>query len=276
MDGAGTGFHVHLEVFEGPFDVLLSLIARKQLDVTLVALSQVTDEFLAHIRAHGDNWDLDQASGFLVVAATLLDLKVVRLLPTAEVEDEDDLALLEARDLLFARLLQYRAYKQLAAILAERFAAEGVRHPRQVPMEPAFTQLLPEVLLGVDPRRFAAIAARAMTPKAAPVVELGHLHAPKVSVREQAVVLATRLRSLGAATFRTLTADADSTLVVVARFLALLELYREGAVSFEQVAALGELHVRWAASADADAELARWAAETGEADEYDAAEEIDE
>jgi segregation and condensation protein A len=272
-EGAGGSFHVHLEVFEGPFDLLLSLIARKQLDVTLVALAQVTDEFLAHIRANGDEWDLDQASGFLVVAATLLDLKVARLLPSAEVDDEDDLALLEARDLLFARLLQYRAYKQLAGVLADRFAAEGVRHPRQVPMEPAFAQLLPEVLLGVDPVQFAAIAARAMAPKPIPAVELGHLHAPKVSVREQAVLLAGRLRSLGAATFRTLTADADGTLVVVARFLALLELYREGAVSFDQVAALGELHVRWVAGEDVDDELSRWAAESGEADEYDAPEE---
>jgi len=270
---ATGGFHVHLEIFEGPFDLLLSLIARKQLDVTLVALAQVTDEFLAHIRANGSDWDLDQASSFLVVAATLLDLKVARLLPSAEVEDEEDLALLEARDLLFARLLQYRAYKQLAAIFADRFAAEGLRHPRLVPMEPAFAELLPEVLLGVGPQQFAEIAARAMTPRPTPVVELGHLHAPKVSVREQAVLLASRLRNAGAATFRALAADAGSTLVVVARFLALLELYREGAVSFEQVTPLGELHVRWAGSGDAAAELARWAAETGELDEYDAPEE---
>ena len=273
-DANATGsFQVHLEVFEGPFDLLLSLIARKQLDVTLVALAQVTDEFLAHIRARGADWDLDQASSFLVIAATLLDLKVLRLLPTAEIEDEEDLALLEARDLLFARLLQYRAYKQLAAIFAERMAAEGTRHARQVPMEPAFAQLLPEVLLGVDPQQFADIAARAMRPRPAPIVELGHLHAPKVSVREQAVLLAARLRSAGAATFRALTADSGSTLVVVARFLALLELYREGAVSFDQVTPLGELQVRWVANDNADAELARWAAETGETDEYDAVEE---
>jgi segregation and condensation protein A len=266
-------FQVHLEIFEGPFDLLLSLIARKQLDVTLVALAQVTDEFLAHIRSRGTDWDLDQASSFLVVAATLLDLKVVRLLPSAEVEDEEDLALLEARDLLFARLLQYRAYKQLAAIFAGRMASEGTRHPRQVPMEPAFAQLLPEVLLGVDPQQFAEIASRAMRPRPAPVVEIGHLHAPKVSVREQAVLLAARLRAAGAATFRGLTGDSGSTLVVVARFLALLELYREGAVSFDQVTPLGELQVRWVANGDADAELARWAAETGETDEYDAVEE---
>lgn len=265
---AASSFHVHLEVFEGPFDLLLSLIARKQLDVTLVALSQVTDEFLAHIRAHGDAWDLDQASGFLVVAATLLDMKVARLLPSAEIEDEDDLALLEARDLLFARLLQYRAYKQLAAIFADKISAESGRYPRAVPMEPAFAQLLPEVLLGVDPQRFAELAARAMVPKPAPVVELGHLHAPKVSVREQAVLLAERLRVVGTATFRALTADCESTLVVVGRFLALLELYREGAVSFEQLAPLGDLHIRWVAGEEVAAELSRWAGETGELDDY--------
>jgi segregation and condensation protein A len=154
-------------------------------------------------------------------------------------------------------------------------AAEGTRHPRQVPMEPEFTQLLPEVLLGVDPRQLAEIAGRAMRPRPVPVVELGHLHAPKVSVREQAVLLAARLRSVGAATFRALTADSGATLVLVARFLALLELYREGAVSFEQVTPLGELHIRWVAGADADAELSRWAAETGEQDEYDAPQEED-
>ena len=264
------GFHVHLDVFEGPFDLLLSLIAKRQLDVTLVALAQVTDEFIAHIKLGEGDWDLDQASGFLVVAATLLDLKVARLLPAADEADEEDLALLEARDLLFARLLQYRAFKQIAGLLAERFAQEGRRHPRAVPLEPAFTTLLPEVLLGVGPTEFAALAARAMTPKPAPIVAVDHLHAPKVSVREQAVVLAARLRELGAATFRGLTADAGATLVVVARFLALLELYREGAVAFEQMTPLGELHVRWVGNAAADAELARWAHETGEHDEYDA------
>ena len=252
LGGDAGGFHVHLDVFEGPFDLLLGLIAKKQLDVTLVALAQVTDEFIAHIRSHGEDWSLDQASSFLVIAATLLDLKVARLLPSAEIEDEEDLALLEARDLLFARLLQYRAYKQLAAIFDRRFTDEAGRHPRAVPMEPAFAELLPEVLLTVSPEQFAAIAARAVTPRPRPTVALDHLHAPKVSVREQAVLLAHRLRSAGVATFRGLCADADATIVVVARFLALLDLYREGAVSFDQVAPLGELHVRWVAPDDFD------------------------
>jgi len=250
LDGDAGGFHVHLDVFEGPFDLLLGLIAKKQLDVTLVALAQVTDEFIAHIRGRGEDWSLDQASSFLVIAATLLDLKVARLLPSAEVDDEEDLALLEARDLLFARLLQYRAYKQLAALFERRFTDEAGRYPRAVPMEPAFAELLPEVLFTVTPDQFAAIAARAVTPRPRPTVALDHLHAPKVSVREQAVLLAARLRSAGAATFRGLCADADATIVVVARFLALLDLYREGAVSFDQVSPLGELHVRWVAPED--------------------------
>ena len=127
-----TTFEVHLGVFEGPFDLLLGLISKHKLDVTEVALSQVTDEFLAHIRAYGGEWDLGQATEFLVVAATLLDLKAARLLPSGEVEDEEDLALLEARDLLFARLLQYRAYKEAAAVLAGRLSDESRRFPRHV------------------------------------------------------------------------------------------------------------------------------------------------
>jgi segregation and condensation protein A len=248
--GSKSAFLVHLDVFDGPFDLLLSLIAKRRLDVTLVAIAQVTDEFVAHLRRHADDWDLDQASEFLVVAATLLDLKVARLLPSAEV-DEEDLALLEARDLLFARLLQYRAYKQVAGIFAERLVAEGKRFPRQVGMEEQFLSLLPAVVLGVDARGLAGIAARASVPRPVPVVDVAHIHAPVVSVREQAIILAGRLRSAGAATFRTLIADCPDTMVVVGRFLALLELYREGAVAFDQLVPLGELHVRWVADQDA-------------------------
>jgi segregation and condensation protein A len=244
-----SAFHVHLDVFDGPFDLLLSLIAKRRLDVTLIAIAQVTDDFVAHLRMRGDDWDLDQASEFLVVAATLLDLKVARLLPSAEV-DEEDLALLEARDLLFARLLQYRAYKQVAGLFAEQMDAAARRFPRSVGLEPAFLALLPEVELGVDAREFAEIAARACTPRPVPVVDMTHLHAPVVSVREQAMILAGRLREVGAATFRALIADCPDTMYVVGRFLALLELYREGAVAFDQLVPLGELHVRWVAGLD--------------------------
>lgn len=240
-----SAFSVRLTNFEGPFDLLLALIAKHQLDVTEVALSQVTDDFIAHIRAAGAEWDLGQATEFLVVAATLLDLKTARLLPAAEVEDEEDLALLEARDLLFARLLQYRAYKLAAAHLAELDAAAAQRYPRAVSLEPRFADLLPEVLLGVGAEQFARIAAAALTPRVAPVVSTEHVHVPRVSVREHTAVLRERLARSGAATFRSLTADCEHTLEVVARFLALLDLYRDQLVAFEQMTALGELHVRW-------------------------------
>jgi segregation and condensation protein A len=244
-------FEVHLDVFEGPFDLLLGLISKHKLDITEVALSQVTDEFIAFIRVSADGWDLDQASYFLVVAATLLDLKAARLLPAGEVEDEEDLALLEARDLLFARLLQYRAYKEVAAVFAGRMTVQARRFARRVPVEPRFAQLLPEVLLGLGPAEFAVIAARTLAPRPVPVVSTEHIHAPQTTVREQAALLATRLGLLGRATFRRLTADCAGTYEVVARFLALLELYREGSVSFEQVTPLGELYVTWVPAPDA-------------------------
>ena len=244
-DAAEQVFSVSLDQYEGPFDLLLGLIAKHQLDVTTLALSQVTDDFLAHIRGLGGAWDLGQATEFLVVAATLLDLKAARLLPQAAVEDEEDLALLEARDLLFARLLQYRAYKSAAAHLAGLLATEGRRYPRSVSMEPRYAGLLPEVLLGLGPEQFAALAARAVQPRALPEVAVDHVHGGTVSVREQTALLRERLRRTGGGSFRSLTADCAGTLEVVARFLGLLELYREGLVAFEQVEALGELHVRW-------------------------------
>jgi segregation and condensation protein A len=243
-------FEVHLTNFEGPFDLLLSLIAKHKLDVTEVALSQVTDEFIAYIRAaelhSGTDWDLDQTSEFLVVAATLLDLKTARLLPSGEVEDEEDLALLEARDLLFARLLQYRAYKEVASVLAARMREEALRFPRAVGLEERFAALLPEVVVAVGPDELATLAARALEFKPVPTVATAHLHASQVSVSEQAVLLVERLRRVRNATFRALTADCPNAAHVVARFLALLDLYRERAVAFEQVAPLGELTVRWA------------------------------
>lgn len=243
-------FEVHLDVFSGPFDLLLGLIAKHRLDITEVALAQVTDEFIAHIRAAEGAWDLGQASEFLVVAATLLDLKAARLLPAGEVEDDEDLELLEARDLLFAKLLQYRAYKQVAASFGERLTDEGRRRPRAVTLEPQLAALLPELVWTLGPQELALLAARALAPRPEPVVDVGHIHAPAVSVREQAVVLIERLRRSGTATFRGLVADAGSTLVVVARFLALLELFRVQAVAFEQAAPLAELTVRWTGADD--------------------------
>ncbi|MHA6763707.1 segregation and condensation protein A [Streptacidiphilus sp. PAMC 29251] len=258
------GFQVHLDNFEGPFDLLLGLIAKHKMDVTEVSLSRVTDEFIAHIRAMGADWDLDLASEFLVVAATLLDLKAARLLPVAELEDEEDLALLEARDLLFARLLQYRAYKQIAALFAERWSAEQLRRPRTAGLEPQHAALLPEVVISISPEGFARLAAKAFEPRPKPVVYIEHIHSSRVSVREQAALVAERLQLLGEATFRTLTEDAPDVLTVVARFLALLELYRERVLLFDQPEALGELLVQWIGAEGAHVEVS---------EEFDAAPE---
>ncbi|MCX5379167.1 ScpA family protein [Streptomyces sp. NBC_00091] len=243
---AGDGrFTLRLANFEGPFDLLLQLISRHKLDVTEVALSKVTDEFMAHIRAMGPDWDLDQTTEFLVVAATLLDLKAARLLPAAEVEDEADLALLEARDLLFARLLQYKAYKQIAEIFAARAEHEARRHPRTVGLEPHHADLLPDVVISIGAEGFARLAVQAMQPRARPQVYVDHIHAPLVSVREQAGHVVRLLKARGEATFQELTEGAADTLTVVARFLALLELYREKAVVLDQEDALLTLTVRW-------------------------------
>ncbi len=256
LPGRSSAFQVHLENYDGPFDLLLGLIAKHKLDVTEIAIAKVTDEFIAYIRALGSNWDLGEVSEFLLVAATLLDLKAARLLPAAEVEDDEDLALLEARDLLFARLLQYRAFKDVAATFAQRIAQESRQSARDVPMEPHLTRLLPELVLGLTPLQFAELAAKAMTPKVAPTVTLDHLHSPTVSVREQAALIVERMRRMQSASFRTLVSDADGQVVVIARFLALLELFREGAVGFDQVVPLGELTVRWTGAEVGDIEVA--------------------
>jgi segregation and condensation protein A len=253
-----SGFSVHLSNFDGPFDLLLQLISRHKLDITEVSLSLVTDEFIAYIRSlevSGQGWQLDQATEFLVVAATLLDLKAARLLPSGEVEDEEDLALLEARDILFARLLQYRAFKEIAASFQTMIEAADKAFPRVVALDPALAALLPEVLIGVGPERFASIAERVLTPKSPPVVAIAHLHMALVSVSEQSKLVVEALRHSKTMSFRSLCHDADSTMVVVARFLALLDLYRQGNLRFNQVMALGELQISWTGSDEGDVEV---------------------
>ena len=251
---ATTPFHVHLgEVFDGPFDLLLGLISKHRLDVTEISLSQVTDEFIAHIRrarAASDEWDLSEASEFLLIAATLLEIKAARLVPSLTA-DEDDFELIEARDLLFARLLQYRAFKDMATFLDERMQTHGRLVARQAGLEERFAGLLPELVMTATPEQLAVVAARALTPKVPPTVAVDHLHAVQVSVREQATIVTSKLRRSEQLTFAQLVADADYTLVVVARFLAVLELFKESAVTFEQEAHLEPLSVRWSAAPDA-------------------------
>ena len=258
VNAASGGFSVHLSNFDGPFDLLLQLISRHKMDVTEVSLSIVTDEFISFIRgleASGEGWELDQATEFLVVAATLLDLKAARLLPSGDVEDEEDLALLEARDLLFARLLQYRAFKEIAATFSERIATADKSFARVVALDPALAALLPEVLIGVGAQRFAAIAERVLTPKVAPVVSIQHLHMALVSVAEESKMVVEALRHSKTLSFRKLISDADSTQVVVARFLALLDLYRQGVLRFDQVIAMGELQISWTGSLEGEVEI---------------------
>ncbi|WP_051470813.1 ScpA family protein [Arthrobacter sp. 35/47] len=250
--GKAGRFEVRLENFNGPFDLLLSLISKHELNITEIALAKVTDEFIGYIRAFsaaGDSFSLDEASEFLVIAATLLDLKAARLLPAGEVEDEDDIALLEARDLLFARLLQYKAFKEIARQMGSRLVEESTRFPRQAALEPQFAAMMPELTWRMSPTDFAALAAKALEPRepAPTEVGIGHLHAPAVSVREQADIIGHRLQEQGVLSFRQLTADADSLLVVVARFLALLEMFRDMVIALDQAAPLGELTVRWSA-----------------------------
>jgi segregation and condensation protein A len=257
---APSGFAVSLDNFEGPFDLLLQLIARHRLDITEVSLSKVTDDFIAHLKAMGDDWELDQTSQFLVVASTLLDLKVVRLLPSADLEDDEDLALLEARDLLFARLMQYRAFKQVASVFEDRMAAEARRHPRLVGLDERYSAVVPDVLITLSLEEFAALAAKALEPRPEPVLGLAHLHVPRVSVREQAAIVVERLRRHQTMTFRALIADAPDSLTTVGRFLALLELFRENAVAFEQLTPLGDLNIRWTGVDDGDIDIV---------DEYD-------
>ena len=254
-EGRVAGFSVHLENFDGPFDLLLQLISRHRMDITDVAIATVTDEFISYIRElekTEEGWKLDHASEFVVVAATLLDLKAARLLPSGQIDDEEDLALLEARDLLFARLLQYRAFKEIASILSERIFEQEKTFARSVSLEPVFAALLPEVLIGVTPERFAAIANRVLTPKSAPTLSVEHLHLPLVSVTAEALAVVSALRRHKTMSFRALVSDAENTLVVVARFLALLELFKEGSVRFEQVIALGELQITWVGSVEGE------------------------
>nr|WP_323742870.1 MULTISPECIES: ScpA family protein [unclassified Rathayibacter] len=255
-EAPAPGFRVALSNFEGPFDLLLSLIAKQEVDITEIALSAVTDEFLSYLHGINTAEGLDRASEFVVVAATLLDLKIAGLLPQGELVDAEDAALLEARDLLFARLLQYRAFKQVAGWFGERIETETARHVRQVPLEEEFRASTPELIWTISAADFAALATVALAPRELPTVGLDHLHAPLVSIREQASLIVSMLRSRETATFRELIANVDERGVIVARFVAVLELYRHGALSFEQPEPLGELTLRWVAEGWSDESLA--------------------
>lgn len=254
VENSADKFNVKLNQFEGPFDLLLSLIAKHELEVTALALHLVTDDFLQYIKNQGSTWDLDETTEFLVIAATLLDLKTARLLPSGEVEDEEDIARLEARDLLFARLMQYKAFKDVSFWLNEQLGIESKRFARSVSLEPQFANLLPEVLLGLGPNELARLAAKAMEVKTIPSISLSHLHAPTVSVREQAGIIVERLRRVGSTTFRSLISGVEVP-VIVARFLAILELFRESQVTLEQESPLADLYIRWIGSEQGEVQV---------------------
>lgn len=256
LETDAAAFRVSLDVFDGPFDLLLQLLAKHELDITEIALSRVTDEFIAHLRGLDDDEELEQASQFLVVATTLLDMKIAGLLPQGELVDAESVALLEARDLLFARLLQYRAFKEVSAWFERCLQREGQRHVRAVPLDERYRRAVPELVWTLSKDDFAALATMALAPKEIPHVGLDHLHAPLVSIREQAAVVVTLLRGAGMLTFRELVSGTTQPGIVVARFIAVLELYRLAACSFEQLDPLGELTLRWTAERWSEESLA--------------------
>ncbi|KJQ54831.1 segregation and condensation protein A [Microbacterium sp. SA39] len=251
-----AGFRVSLTNFDGPFDLLLNLISKHEMDITEVSLSAVTNDFIAYLSHLDDDEELDQASEFLVVAATLLDMKVAGLLPQGELVDAEAVALLEARDLLFARLLQYRAFKEVSAWFARCLQREDRRHVRAVRLDEKHRRQTPELVWTLTVDDFAALALLAFAPKEIPHVGLDHLHAPLISIREQAAIVVTLLRSTESVSFRELVAGVTEPGIVVARFISVLELYRHAALSFEQLEPLGELTLRWAADTWSDETLA--------------------
>ncbi|MBP6043628.1 MAG: segregation/condensation protein A [Rhodoluna sp.] len=250
------GFSLSLGNFDGPFDLLLTLISKHELDITEIALSKVTDEFISYLKTLDEDEEMEQASEFLVVAATLLDLKIAGLLPKGEVVNPEDVAMLEARDLLFARLLQYRAFKDISAWFNSSFNLEATRTARDVRVEERFREQKPELVWTMAVEDFARLAGEVMTPKVIPGVGLTHLHAPRVSIREQAAEVITMLRGKASLTFRDLIGAVKDRAVVVARFLAVLELYRLSAIAFEQDSPLGDLTITWRGNAFDDEQLA--------------------
>jgi segregation and condensation protein A len=242
-----SDFQLSLDNFEGPFDLLLTLIGRHELDITQVALARVTDEFLSYVKQLDAKQEMESVSEFLVVAATLIDLKLASLLPQGEVVDSEDVALLEARDLLFARLLQYRAFKELSAWFNTAFELEAQRIPRTVRLEEQYRNIRPQLKWDTSLDEFYRAALSAFTPKEIPGIGLTHLISNKVSIREQVEIIVQRLRSARSILFYQLIVDTKDRAEFVARFLGVLELYRIGAISILQPTVFGEITLSWEA-----------------------------
>ncbi|HEX2294602.1 MAG TPA: ScpA family protein [Actinomycetota bacterium] len=253
-------YEVKLEVFEGPIDLLLHLITRQRVDIYDVSLARITEEYLAAI-SDLDGADLETATGFLVVAATLLELKSARLLP-GRGGDEEEAHLLEERDLLLARLVECSTFREAGAWLARGLEAGSAAHGRTAGLEERFVDLAPKVVLKTTPERLAALAATALAPRPEPEVDVSHLAPIRATVRDAILEVAGLLRGRGEPTgFRELCSGAPERIDVVVRFLALLELFKAGAVDLVQVDRFGDIRATWTGDADAEDVLA-------EADEY--------
>jgi segregation and condensation protein A len=235
---------VKTEVFEGPFDLLLHLIARQRVDLWQVSLSRITEDYLAEIRRMRE-LDLEVATEFLVVAATLLELKAARLLPAPDANPDEIEAVLEERDLLFARLLQYRAYKQVAGLFGARLAEQAAYHPRRVGAEDLLRRIVPELLVGVTPEELARLAAAALTPVPPPDVTTTHIPPPRLSVAEAVIDLARRLHDQGMSTFEDLVGRQAVPIEIVIGLLAVLELYKRSLVELDQASTFADITVRW-------------------------------
>jgi segregation and condensation protein A len=235
---------VKTEVFEGPFDLLLHLIARQRVDLWQVSLSRITEDYLAEVRRMRE-LNLEVATEFLVVAATLLELKAARLLPAPDADSDEVEATLEERDLLFARILQYRAYKQVAGLFGARLAEQVAFVPRRVGAEDLLRRIVPELLVGVTPEELARLAATALTPAPPPEVITTHIAPPRLSVAEAVTSLAQRLRDQGASSFEDLVGQRAEPIEVVVGLLAVLELYKQSLVELDQASTFGDIAVRW-------------------------------
>ncbi len=242
-------YQVRLEVFEGPFDLLLHLIAKRELDIYEVSLAQITEEYLEHLRTMTE-LDLEVATGFLLVAATLIELKASRLLPGTRADDDELMAMAE-RDVLIARLLEYRAFKDAAERLAAMIVANAGYAGREAGPGSDFSHLLPDVLARVKPQELADIAVGALTPKRPPRVDVSHITPIRATVGEAAIEIGAILRDRGRATFRELTTTTPHRIDVVVRFLALLELYKRGYVELTQLGTFGDIEATWTAPEDA-------------------------
>jgi segregation and condensation protein A len=233
-------YRVKIEAFEGPFDLLLQLIAEREMDVYEVDLADITGDFLAHLRPDGRHLDLETATHFLVVAATLVELKAVRLLPSDSGDEYDDL-LLAARDLLYARLLEYRAFRDVSAVLAAMFEDNAAFHGRVVALEPRFRDLVPPVEEEIDAHDLARRAALVTRRRPEARVDTTHIHRAVLSVREAAGRLLARVGEGGrGASYRAIVADLSRP-ARIAHFLAVLELYKLGLIDIEQTGPPGDL-----------------------------------